>query len=349
MVRQTQVSYAGMRGMNGQRDTDAATLRDIVETVRSHPGLTGKAGLKLVSEVLGASDWVQGPGDDTAAVPQAPSSQETFVLAAGEAIYPPLLRADPCSAGMAAVIANVNDVTAMGGRTLGIVDTIVAPERIARLLLEGMNTAARMYHVPILGGHLTILDDADPSLSAFVVGQAQRLLSVTHVAPGQTLLLACCLDGTMRPDFPFFSSSQQRGDRLAGDVETLAVLADAGQCLAAKDVSMAGLLGSLAMLLEPTRCGATVDLDQVPRPAGVPLSRWVQVFPQFSFLLCAPPAAVPVCRQAFAARGLTCAEIGGIDGSGELRLQLGSQRHMLLDLSADPVTGLRRKPALDSV
>jgi uncharacterized protein len=334
-----------MRNMNSQGDTEAATLRDIVEIVRSHPGLTGKAGLKLVSEVLGASDWVQGPGDDTAAVPQAPSSQDTFVLAAGEAIYPPLLRADPCSAGMAAVIANVNDVAAMGGRPLGIVDTIVAPEATARLILEGMNTAARMYHVPILGGHLTILDDADPSLSAFIVGHAQHLLSATSVARGQALLLACCLDGTMRADFPFFSSSRERGDRLAHDIETLAVLADTGRCLAAKDVSMAGLLGSLAMLLEPTGCGATVVLDKVPRPAGVPLNRWVQAFPQFSFLLCAPPAAVPACRQAFAERGLTCEEIGGIDGSGELKLQLGSRRHMLLDLSAGPVTGLRREPA----
>lgn len=329
--------------MTSQGDSDAAMLRDIVDMVRSHPGLTGKASLRLISEVLGPGDWVKGPGDDTAAIPQAPSSRETFVLAAGEAIYPPLLRADPCSAGMAAVIANVNDVAAMGGRPLGIVDTIVAPEQTARLILEGMSTAARMYDVPILGGHLTIVDDADPSLSAFVVGRADHLLSVTRVTDGQVLLLACCLDGTMRADFPFFSSSQERGDRLAHDIETLAVLADEGRCLAAKDVSMAGLLGSLAMLLEPTGCGATVFLDKVPRPAGVPLNRWVRAFPQFAFLLCAAPAAVPACREAFAARGLTCEEIGGVNGSGQLQLQLGSRQQMLLDLSAAAVTGLRRE------
>ena len=152
----------------------------------------------------------------------------------------------------------------------------------------------------------------------------------------------------MRANFPFFSSSQERGDRLAHDIETLAVLADTGRCLAAKDVSMAGLLGSLAMLLEPTGCGATVVLDKVPRPPGVPLNRWVQAFPQFSFLLCAPPAAVPACRQAFAepARSHLRRKLVTSTEAGELKLQLGSRRHMLLDLSADPVTGLRREPAL---
>lgn len=184
--------------MNGQGDTDAATLAGIAETVRSHPGLAGKAGLKLVSQALGASDWVSGPGDDTAATWQPPSGRETFMLAAGEAIYPPFLRTDPCSAGMAAVIANVNDAAAMGGRPLGIVDTIIASERIARQILEGMSAAAK---------------------------------------------------------------------------------------------------------------------------------------------------AVPACRRAFAARGLACAEIGGIDRSGELALQLVSRRQMALDLSADLVTGLRRGPA----
>ena len=54
----------------------------------------------------------------------------------------------------------------------------------------------------------------------------------------------------MRTDFPFFRSFDERGSRLAGDVRVLAAVASSGACVAAKDVSMAGLVGSLAMLLE---------------------------------------------------------------------------------------------------
>ena len=58
-------------------------------------------------------------------------------------------------------------------------------------------------------------------------------------------MLACVTEGTMRRDFPFFSSFDERGERLADDVRTLAKVAAAGSCVAAKDVSMAGLVGSL--------------------------------------------------------------------------------------------------------
>ena len=41
-------------------------------------------------------------------------------------------------------------------------------------------------------------------------------------------------------------------------------MASSGACVAAKDISMAGLVGSLAMLLEWSRLGVTVDLEQLP-------------------------------------------------------------------------------------
>jgi selenophosphate synthetase-related protein len=103
---------------------------------------------------------------------------------------------------------------------------------------------------------------------------------------------------------------------------------------------MAGILGSLAMLLEPTRCGVVVDLDAMPRPPGVPLTAWVGAFPSLGFLLCAPPAQVPACRAAFAARGLACEQIGLLDASGAIRARLGGREELLIDLGQEPVTGL---------
>ena len=108
-------------------------------------------------------------------------------------------------------------------------------------------------------------------------------------------------------------------------------VAEAGACVAAKDVSMAGLLGSLAMLLEYGRLGACVDLDALPRPAGVPLPQWVVAFPAFSFLLCSPPERVADCRHPFLERGLSCEPVAVLDGSGELRVRLGDAEALVLD------------------
>ncbi|HZV52964.1 MAG TPA: AIR synthase related protein [Candidatus Dormibacteraeota bacterium] len=307
----------------------------IVGQVREAPALRAKGALRLVAGVLGRGDWLHGPGDDTAALPL----DDGYLLVAGEAIYPPFVESDPLGAGIAAVLANVNDVAAMGGRPLAVVDTLVGPEPVAREALEGVRRASEVYGVPIVGGHLTVRDAA-PALSAFIVGRASRLLSIRQAAPGQTLLLACCLEGRMRDDFPFFSSLEARGRRAADDVRLLAEVAERDLCAAARDVSMAGLLGSLAMLLEANRLGAWVDLDRLPGPAGVPLSRWLAAFPSFAFLLCAPEDRVDACCALFRSRDLTCEPVGRLDGSGRLRIFLGGAEAVLIDFAAESVTGL---------
>jgi selenophosphate synthetase-related protein len=185
--------------------------------------------------------------------------------------------------------------------------------------------------------------DGPPSVSAFGVGAATSVLSMRNVKPGQVLLVATCVDGRMRADFPFFPSFAERGDRLADDVRLLAEVAEAGLCVAAKDVSMAGVLGSAAMLLEWAGAGAVVDLSALPRPADVPMPTWAITFPCYSFVLCTPPERVTACRDAFRSRGLECEAVAELDSSGMLRVRLENEERLLLDLVDEPVTGLSKR------
>jgi selenophosphate synthetase-related protein len=117
-------------------------------------------------------------------------------------------------------------------------------------------------------------------------------------------------------------------------------LAEEGRVVAAKDVSMPGILGSLAMLLEPTRSGARVDLDAVPRPTGVSIAEWAFVFPTFGFLLCAPPGESEAVRSRFQETGLDCERVGSIEDGGLLRVAMAGTEAQLLDLKSQTVTGL---------
>lgn len=307
-------------------------LGPLVEALRANPGLRNKAPIALVREVFGAGDWLAGPGDDGAVV-------DGSLVVGGEAILPAFVAGDPFGAGVAAVLANVNDLAAMGAVPLAIVDTVVAGDDVARKALEGMRYASELYDVPIVGGHLT-RHDGPPALSAFGLGRAEHVLSIRNAAPGQRVMLACVTEGRMRADFPFFASFDQRGRRLAGDVRTLATVAGAGACVAAKDVSMAGIVGSLAMLLECHRLGVTVDLDAVPVPAGVDLAQWLVAFPCFAFLLCVPAGREEDCVGPFAARGIRAAVIGTVDDSGQVAVAQGGRREVVIDLASEPVTGL---------
>ena len=131
----------------------------------------------------------------------------------------------------------------------------------------------------------------------------------------------------MRADFPFFRSFEVRADKVAGDVRVLAEVADSGACVAAKDISMAGLVGSLAMLLEHGRFGVTVDLDRLPRPGTA--CPWSGGWP-------ASPASASCCASRRVARttapdpsasaGLEAAVVGEIDSSGQVALRRGAER-----------------------
>jgi selenophosphate synthetase-related protein len=314
-------------------------LDELAAHLRSHPALRAKSEIALVSDVMGSASWVSGPGDDGAVVPETGAAGE--VIACGEALLPAFVAADPFGAGIAAVLTNVNDLAAMGAVPLGIVDTIVGSTEVARDALRGMKQACHWYDVALLGGHLTRHDGA-PALSAFGVGRADAVLSTTQVAAGQSLIVAACTEGAMRTDFPFFRSFEQRGTELAADVRVLASVASSGACVAAKDVSMAGLIGSLAMLLEWSRCGVSVELDAIPRPPGVAMREWLTCFPAYAFLLCSPEARAAECLAAFHVRGLDAAVVGAIDDSGVLALRSGRDRATVLDLAVTDVTGLAR-------
>ncbi|MGH2719558.1 MAG: AIR synthase related protein [Actinomycetota bacterium] len=308
---------------------------ELVRRVRTNPALSAKADLRLVGSMFEGTNWLSEPGDDAAAIPDG----DGFLLAAGEALAPKLIAASPSGAGIAAVVANVNDIAAMGGRPIALVDTLVGPAHGCASVLRGLRMACGVYGVPLVGGHLTVAETEPLSVSAFIVGRASKLLAARKVSPGQTVLLAAAMEGHLGRGFPLFSSFAERAGELAGDVAVLPALAESGDAIAAKDVSMAGILGSLAMLLEPTGSGATVDLTRIPRPPGVALSQWLVVFPTFAFLLCCAPDRVARCCSAFAAQGLTCAPIAEVDGTGLLRVTMGTKEATILDV-AEGVTGL---------
>ncbi len=311
-------------------------LDELVAIVRGNPAMGQKASIAMVRDAFGAGDWLSGPGDDGAVV----DAGGTGVVLCGEAVFPPFVERDPYGAGVAAVLTNVNDIAAMGGVPLAIVDTVTGDDAHCRAMLDGMRYASDLYRVPVVGGHLSVTA-GPPSLSAFAMGTCPTPLSATAARPGHHLALLACLEGRMRDDFAFFRSFDERGRQLADDIRFLSFLAGAGICKAAKDVSMAGLIGSLAMLLEPSGCGVTIDVDAIAHPAGVTLERWLVCFPCYAFLVCLPAGQVGPCRSATTAQGLTLAPLGALDGSGHIRLRDGDHQATVFDVGVEDITGLR--------
>ncbi|UUY08638.1 sll0787 family AIR synthase-like protein [Pseudomonas sp. J452] len=282
------------------------------------------------------------PGDDTAAI----RCGDHYQLLAIEGMLPAFVESAPWFAGWSAVMANVSDIAAMGGRPTAVVNAYWHhdPHKAAEML-EGIRDACRAYGLVLAGGHTHHALDTRATLAVAITGIARRLLSSLHVQPGQVLAMAVDLEGRWHPGVPYWKAFEQTsGERLRNQLDVLPRLAEGGLLAAAKDISNAGLLGTLLMLLEPTGCGAVLDLDALPRPADGDLLRWLLAFPSYGFLLTLPERAWADVHNAFALEGLSCARIGRIDASARLQVQQGGKCAEFWNLAELPFTGFTQSP-----
>jgi AIR synthase-related protein len=301
------------------------SLHALVERLRESRGFRHKTDIAGVVASLasrlpnGTRDLAQAVavGDDCAAI----ADGDGYLLLAIEGLVSDFIETMPWFAGYSSVMVNISDVYAMGGRPLAVVDALWSDGlESAEQILAGMAAASSAYGVPVVGGHSNTRS-AEPQLAVSILGRARALLSSFNARPGDSLVMAVDLRGRFEDPYPFWNASVGApAERLRDDLELLPQLAESGLCEAAKDISMAGVLGTSLMLLECSGVGARIDLDAIPRPEGVDFERWLSAFPSYGFLLSVRDEHVDEVHACFAQRGLACATIGSVDASREVLL-----------------------------
>jgi len=322
------------------------SLSEIITYQRAAPAWQRKHEIDLLSGLGSLAPLVAGKpvpvGDDTAVI----ELPEGKLLLATEVIYPPLVEANPYLAGRSAVLANVNDVYAMGGYPLAIVDTILAPNTtVAAEILRGLRDGCERYGIALVGGHLTASGPVT-SVSACILGRAKRVLSSFNAQSGDSILHVVNLRGEFHPTFPFWDcSAHLTNAELQRDLALLPAIAEAGWCDAARDISMAGILGSLMMLLELSSVGAMIDMDAIPQPpaAAERYFDWLLGFPSYGFICCVRPQHVPDIQTLFAQHAISCTVIGEVTSDQRVVLRRDGETALLRDLEQESFMGLAPK------
>jgi putative N-acetyltransferase (TIGR04045 family) len=264
-------------------------------------------------------------GDDGAPVPGSD------LVAACDAIIPSMVERDPEWAGWCSVLVNLNDLAAMGAEPVGLLDALGARDRsFASRVLGGLRRASEAWDVPVLGGHTQF--GVPAALSVTALGRTADPIPGGGGRPGHRVRLTADLGGGWRPGYAgrqWDSTSHRRTPELRAMHSATANARPA----AAKDVSMAGIVGTLGMLAEASGCGAVLDVAAVPRPAKTTTGDWLTCFPGFAMLTTAwQDAALP---QAGPAVSEDCGEL--VAGAGvSLRWPDGE----LTTVIDDRVTGM---------
>ena len=103
-------------------------LQDLIDQIRAYPGITRKRDIHRVTSMLAGTlsfgNTAVGFGDDAAAL----YHNGEYLLLASDGIWTGLIEANPYGVGKASVMASVNDIYAMGGRPLAMVNVIGVPD-----------------------------------------------------------------------------------------------------------------------------------------------------------------------------------------------------------------------------
>ncbi|KAM3098918.1 sll0787 family AIR synthase-like protein [Phormidesmis sp. 146-35] len=313
-------------------------LIDLVKRLQKSIGILHKQDIQAVSCQLAHAQSSSKVllGDDCAAILDGTS----YLLLAAEGILPSLVETEPWFAGWSAVMVNVSDIYAMGGRPIAIVDAIWSQSTALSVpLIEGMKAASQAYSVPIVGGHTNAHSPYD-ALSVAIVGRANQLITSFGARSGDRLLMATNFRGQSHARYPFWNAATKADPmQLRREYEILPFLAESDLCDAGKDISMGGIVGTLLMLLETSGCGAVLDLDAIPHPAELSLEDWLVCFPSYGFLLSVRPENVEAVQAQFRQQDLVCEVIGEIEPTHHLVLRSSNQSVLFWDLAKESLTG----------
>jgi len=222
---------------------DHATLERLVSFLEQNAAVAAKARIQNAYRPAQPLAGVVRVGDDCAAIPDSSG----FLLFAAEGMLESFVSNDPWFAGYCAVMVNLSDIAAMGGRSLAVVDVLWTPSLSdSAEVWDGMAAASKAYGVPLVGGHTTITGGGNAFLAAAVLGKAHKLITSFEARPNDDLLMAVDLRGSYRREQPFWNASVGAPpQRLRKDLELLPAIAEREWCRAGKDISNGGVIGTL--------------------------------------------------------------------------------------------------------
>jgi len=318
-------------------------VEKIKTIVRQYPGVTRKAPIEDVFEQLipnGIGKQLANYGDDSAVIP----SGDGFLLLSADGMMTNLLINEPYAAAKASIMVCVNDIYSMGGRPMAMVNVLACNDKIMRKeITRGLKKGCEKLQVPMVGGHLHP-DTPTPSLSLATLGFAKKVMRSHTALEGQNILVSVDLDG--RPGcktvMSWDANSGKSSAQLQQRLNVLPEIAEKNLVTTCKDISNAGLLGTIAIMMENSGMGAVINLDKIPRPRGIDFESWVICFQSYGFILSVDPKLTPSVLNLFQKVNVTASVVGQVTDTHHVVINNGSEQAMLFDFNKDKITGISK-------
>jgi putative methanogenesis marker protein 2 len=321
-------------------------IEKIAKEIREFEGVTRK---KPIADLINIFDTVRSEyansvvdfGDDAAVID---IGGDDYILFAADGIWGRLIKASSWWAGYSSVLVNVNDIAAMGGRPVAMVNVLSSDDKNAcREMLEGIRDGIAKFGVPMVGGHLHP-DTPYTSLSVAIIGTVKRGCEIKSgtAQVGDSIIAAIDMDGRVGPNSPysFDSTTMKTPEEVRAKYRVMQELGERHLLTAGKDISNPGIIGTLGMLIETSGKGATVDLKKIPAPDNIDFIQWLKIHPATSFIVTSRPENTDEVIRLYKNAGYAANDIGIIDDTSRLEICESENCATVFDFKTDVVTGI---------
>ncbi len=321
-------------------------LEKIAQEIREFEGVTRK---KPIADLIKIFQTVRSEyshsvvdfGDDAAVIDVGGND---YILFAADGIWGRLVNASPWWAGYTSVLVNVNDIAAMGGKPVAMVNVLSSDNKNAcKELLRGIRDGITKFGVPMVGGHLHP-DTPYTSLSVAIIGTVKKGCEIKSgtARSGDIIIAAYDMDGKIGPNSPysFDTTTGKDPEEVRLKYRVMQEIGEKRLVTAGKDISNPGLIGTLGMLLETSKKGARVDLGKIHPPENIEFIQWLKVHPAIGFIVTALPENEHEVMHLFEKAGYDAKNIGIVDKTSKLDIFYGNECVTVFDFRKDIVTGI---------
>jgi selenophosphate synthetase-related protein len=317
-------------------------LSKIKELTKTYAGVKRKAPVQhIFSQLVSNQQWgkqLPNFGDDAAVIPNG----DGYLLLSADGIMPSLLAYEPYAAGKASIMVCVNDIYSMGGRPLAMVNVLGCSDKKMRdEIIEGLRKGCDKLRVPMVGGHLHP-DSPFPSLSLAALGFAKKVLRSHLAQDGQDIVVAVDLDGKpgCKSVTSWDTNSGKSSEEIIHRLEALPIIAEKELANCCKDISNAGLLGTISIMMENSARGAIINISKIPVPKGIDFIQWNHCFQGYGFVMGVDPEFTDEVISIFDARSVTASVVGKVSNERKVIITDGFLRETLFDFNFEKITGI---------
>jgi putative methanogenesis marker protein 2 len=321
----------------------------LVDTIQKFEGVLRKNSIVKVTDSLKevyniGGKTLLGFGDDSSAID---IDNNKAVLVAADGIWGRLIDIDPYWAGYCSILVNVNDIVAMGGEPLAMVNILSVKDKIVGdEIIKGIIDGCHKFNVPMVGGHFH--PDAEYNvLDVSIVGVVDKNHMITSFSAKvkDKVIVSIDLDGRQYPNSPLNWDTTLNKDEgiVQGQLKVMKTIAEMDLVSAGKDISNPGVLGTLEMLLESSNCGARIYLERIPRNDNVSWEDWLRVYPGSGFILTAPNENVDKIIDLLKDFSLESQVVGEVISDKKLYLNYDGEERVVFDQGKNPVLNLKRQ------